>query len=222
MRRGISTTTAAIAETISTNSIQLAPAALAKSVAAVAITKGASASISTLTLIKGALKIMAWTKTQTAVTAGVILILAAGTTTTLVKYADHHSAIKFPSTPAEKQRFDAETSRLVNGAKIACLYCIMFADSHQNRWPKNFAELQVSHPDCHLTDSDWKFVSSGNRNDFTDPGHTILFYERTPRPSPDRDFVKIYAMADGSIQTVASPTENFAASEQKFGYFVKN
>jgi RNA polymerase sigma factor (sigma-70 family) len=57
-KRGVDSTAATIAETISANSVQAAPVALAKTVTAVAIAKGATASISTLTLIKGALKTM--------------------------------------------------------------------------------------------------------------------------------------------------------------------
>jgi uncharacterized protein (TIGR03435 family) len=83
-KRGVSSTTAIIAGTISANSVQAAPVALAKSVAAVAIAKGATASISTLTLIKGALKIMAWTKAKSAIVAGTVVLLAAGTTTVVV------------------------------------------------------------------------------------------------------------------------------------------
>lgn len=49
--RGVSSTTAIIAVAISDHSVQGAPLALAKSVAAVAIVKGAAASGSTLTLI---------------------------------------------------------------------------------------------------------------------------------------------------------------------------
>src|SRR5208282_2687162 len=65
-KRGVSSTTAIIARAISANSIHAAPVALAKSVTAVGIVKGAAASGSTLTLIKGALKIMAWAKAKTA------------------------------------------------------------------------------------------------------------------------------------------------------------
>ena len=78
-KRGIGSTTEIIAGTISANSVQAAPVALAKTVTSVAIAKGATASVSTLTLIKGALKIMAWTKTKTAIVASVAVILAAGT-----------------------------------------------------------------------------------------------------------------------------------------------
>ena len=80
-RHGASSTTAVIAGAISANSVQAAPAALAKSVTAVALAKGATASISTLTLIKGALKVMAWTKAKTAVVVGMGVLLAAGTAT---------------------------------------------------------------------------------------------------------------------------------------------
>ncbi|HUE37294.1 MAG TPA: TIGR03435 family protein, partial [Candidatus Acidoferrum sp.] len=91
-RRGVVSTAAIIAGAISANSIQAAPASLAQSVSAVAVAKGAAASASTLTLIKGALKLMAWTKAKTAVVAGVIVLLAAGTTTVTVKEIQKHEA----------------------------------------------------------------------------------------------------------------------------------
>jgi RNA polymerase sigma factor (sigma-70 family) len=82
---GISSTAAIIAGEISANSVQAAPAAFAKTVCAVALVKGATASISTLTLIKGALKIMAWTKAKTAIAVSVGALLAAGTVTVTVE-----------------------------------------------------------------------------------------------------------------------------------------
>ncbi|HTY86166.1 MAG TPA: sigma-70 family RNA polymerase sigma factor [Candidatus Acidoferrum sp.] len=82
-RRGISSTTAILAGTISANSLQVAPATLAASATAVAISKGTTASGSTLALIKGALKLMAWAKAKTAVVVSAC-VLAAGTTTVAV------------------------------------------------------------------------------------------------------------------------------------------
>jgi len=89
-KRGVDSTAATIAETISANSVQAAPVALAKAVTAVALAKGATASLSTLTLIKGALKIMAWTKAKAAFVIGVGVLLAAGTTTVTVKEIQQH------------------------------------------------------------------------------------------------------------------------------------
>jgi uncharacterized protein (TIGR03435 family) len=90
VKRGITSTTATLAGAISANSVQAAPTMLAKAVTATAIAKGAAASGSTLTLIKGALKIMAWTKMKTAIVAGVVVLLAAGTTTITVKEIQWH------------------------------------------------------------------------------------------------------------------------------------
>ncbi|MGA9449718.1 MAG: sigma-70 family RNA polymerase sigma factor, partial [Verrucomicrobiia bacterium] len=83
-KRGVSSTTAIIAGTISTNSVQAAPVALAKSVTAVAIAKGAAASVSTLTLIKGALNLMAWAKAKTAIVMGAGVLVVAGVTTVAI------------------------------------------------------------------------------------------------------------------------------------------
>jgi RNA polymerase sigma factor (sigma-70 family) len=83
-RRGMAHSSAVIAGAVSANSIQAAPIALAKSVTAVAVVKGAAASASTLTLIKGALKIMAWTKAKTVVV-GIGIFLVAGTGTVIMK-----------------------------------------------------------------------------------------------------------------------------------------
>ena len=93
-KHGVDSTTAAIAENISAHSVQAVPVALAKSVTAVALAKGATASISTLTLIKGALKIMAWTKLKTGIISAVIVVAVATTTTTLVIQHQHHLASK--------------------------------------------------------------------------------------------------------------------------------
>jgi RNA polymerase sigma factor (sigma-70 family) len=79
-RRGVALSVAALTTVISSNSVQAAPAVLAKSITAVAMTKGVAASGSTLTLVKGALKVMAWTKMKTTVVVAVVLAGAAGTT----------------------------------------------------------------------------------------------------------------------------------------------
>src|SRR5438874_12023683 len=89
-KRGVVSTTAIIAGAISANAVQAAPMVLAKSVTAVAIAKGAAASVSTLTLIKGALKLMAWTKAKTAIVAAAVVFLTAGTATVVVRETRPH------------------------------------------------------------------------------------------------------------------------------------
>jgi RNA polymerase sigma factor (sigma-70 family) len=88
-KRGVVLTATAIVGAVSANSVQAAPAALAKTVTAVAMTKGVAVSGSTLTLIKGALKIMAWTKMKTTVVASTVIIVATLGTVTLTTHLRH-------------------------------------------------------------------------------------------------------------------------------------
>jgi RNA polymerase sigma factor (sigma-70 family) len=97
-KRGVTLTAAVFAGAVSANSIQAAPVALAKTVTAVAIVKSAAASGSTLTINKGALKIMAWSKAKTAIVAGAVVLLAAGTTTVTVREIHAHDAKAFSLT----------------------------------------------------------------------------------------------------------------------------
>jgi RNA polymerase sigma factor (sigma-70 family) len=83
-KRGVNSTIAIIAGSIPAHSIQIAPAALAKTVTAVATTKGSIAAASTLTLVKGALKIMAWSKIKLATTICLGVVLAASISTVIV------------------------------------------------------------------------------------------------------------------------------------------
>ena len=70
-----------------------APAGLAASATTAGLAAAHSAvSTSTLTLTKGALKIMAWTKAKTAIVTGAAVILAAGVATSLIAQAPHKSA----------------------------------------------------------------------------------------------------------------------------------
>ena len=98
-KRGVALSGVALAGAISANSVQAAPVGLAKTISVVAITKGAAASASTLTLIKGALKIMAWTKMKTTAVAAVAVILAAGTTTVTIKEIQKHRAYSWEVPP---------------------------------------------------------------------------------------------------------------------------
>jgi hypothetical protein len=97
---------AAIAGAVSAHSVQAAPAVLAQTVSTVALTKGACATASTLTLVKGALKIMAWTKMKTAAVAGAAVLLAAGTTVVTIQLQHRRAPDAQPETrsPTEHPR----------------------------------------------------------------------------------------------------------------------
>jgi RNA polymerase sigma factor (sigma-70 family) len=121
MKRGVDSTTAIIAGAISANSVQTAPAGLATTISAVAAAKGAAAGTSTLTLIKGALKIMAWTKAKMAVVTGAALILTTGTSIVVIKEVHSarsvHKALNgFPQTLAELDAWYVEPPAGQNAA----------------------------------------------------------------------------------------------------------
>jgi RNA polymerase sigma factor (sigma-70 family) len=107
-RRGVILPAAVITAAISANSVQAAPAILAKAATAVAMAKGATASVSTLTLIKGALKVMAWTKAKMAIVAGAAVLLAVGGGTAI--YVTQHNPA--PGDPVEMR------ARWMAGRKI--------------------------------------------------------------------------------------------------------
>ena len=98
-KHGISSTTKTISETISAHSIQAAPVTLAKAVTTVAIAKGMAAGGSTLILVKGALKMMAWAKTQMAIVTAAVVILTAGTATVAIKDFSPKSELPQNETP---------------------------------------------------------------------------------------------------------------------------
>jgi uncharacterized protein (TIGR03435 family) len=84
-KRGIASPAAVLAGVIPANSAALLPIELAPSITASVISQGAGTTGSSLTLVKGALKMMAWTKAKAAVTAGVGILLVAGTATVAVE-----------------------------------------------------------------------------------------------------------------------------------------
>jgi uncharacterized protein (TIGR03435 family) len=103
IRRGVAVSSLALVTAFTAHGVQAAPLGLASSLAGVAFAKGATASGLTLTLIKGALKIMAWTQAKTAIMAGVVVLLVAGTTTITVKEIQEHRTY-----PWQVREFDAK------------------------------------------------------------------------------------------------------------------
>ncbi|MBI3869329.1 MAG: sigma-70 family RNA polymerase sigma factor [Verrucomicrobia bacterium] len=82
-KQGFAVPSAVLLAALTAHSAQAAPAGLNAAVATAAAAKGTAGAASTLTLAKGILKLMAWSKTKTAIVAGVALLLA-GVTTSIV------------------------------------------------------------------------------------------------------------------------------------------
>jgi RNA polymerase sigma factor (sigma-70 family) len=108
-QRGVILSATAIAGAVSAHSVQAAPVGLATTVT-VAATKGAAVTASTLTLVKGTLNIMAWTKAKTAVVAGAAILLATGTTTVMVMKATASADPKWPKISRKLEKFQRMTT----------------------------------------------------------------------------------------------------------------
>jgi uncharacterized protein (TIGR03435 family) len=79
VKRGVALSALSISGALSANAVQAAPIGLAASVSAAAV-KGSAVTASTLTLVKGALKLMSLAKLKLAAAAGTVAILAVGAT----------------------------------------------------------------------------------------------------------------------------------------------
>jgi RNA polymerase sigma factor (sigma-70 family) len=189
-RRGVSVSGAVLVTAISVHSVQAAPDALAKTVTLAAVAKGSTVSASTLTLIKGAVKLMAWTKMKTAAIVGAVALLAVGTTTTVVIQHQHH-------------RRAAETLQ-VTGAQNGDAS----APGLQGRWKGS----NTAHPgqECTLNISGDKIEYRGaERNDWL-RGTFVLNGSANPKQldvtilEPARSFVHCIYQADGNGITIAA------------------
>ncbi len=80
VKRGVTLAAAAIAGVVAANSVQAAPAGLSATISTTAV-KGAAVAATVSSLVKGTLKIMAWTKMKLALGIGMTALLASGVVT---------------------------------------------------------------------------------------------------------------------------------------------
>jgi RNA polymerase sigma factor (sigma-70 family) len=104
-KRGVSSTTAIIAGTISANSVQAAPVGLAKTISVVVIAKGSIATTSTITLVKGTMKTMTWMKMKFALGVGLVALIASGAATVAISQTSNGD--KLTAQEIAKQAVDA-------------------------------------------------------------------------------------------------------------------
>jgi len=176
---------------------------------------------------------MAWTKMKTAIVVTAGVLLAVGTTTIVVKPYSHYSPKKLPMTPANMALFHNQSSKLVNEAKWGTLDCMIFASGHRNQLPKNFTQLNAAKLQNFITrsnietirtklsDADWEFTTSGDKDSFANPDTTIYFLEKKPRQSPDGTFARVYATVNGRVFLLTSSNEDFTAIEKERGFLIQ-
>ena len=162
-KHGVALSATALPAMLSAHSVQSAPAALAQSVTAVAAAKGAAAGASTLTLIQGALKMMAWNQAKLALIAGAGVLLATGTTAILW----HHQVVK----DGWQNRFEA-VYKLKDGEDIRYIATPHIAErteSYKEAFPVAFRLSRQMLPDFSVIKQDdqgalkWHNMSFGSQ-----------------------------------------------------------
>jgi RNA polymerase sigma factor (sigma-70 family) len=114
-KRGVVLPATALTAAISANSVQAAPVALAKSVTAVAIVKGSIAAASTLTLVKGTIKIMTYAKLKLAIGVTAAILLAGGAVTVALSDSGTQTSSPANGSPNSTVVFAGQT----NGSVVA-------------------------------------------------------------------------------------------------------
>jgi RNA polymerase sigma factor (sigma-70 family) len=163
-KRGIHSPVGTIAGAISANSVQVAPAMLAKTATAIALAKGAAASTSTVALMDGATKLMAWANAKVAVTIGVAIVLAAGTATLIAQREQSASAlVDLPKSSWKYAGF---------GSPEATVQTLMWAISQTN----GKVLMEALSPDCQ---EDFRQYVAQNKPGLTVEG--FLLQQWTPK-----------------------------------------
>ena len=166
-KRRVTLTAAILTAAISANSVQAAPLSLAATVTATAA-KGAAVSGSILTLIKGALKIMAYTKMKTAAVTGAVVLIATLGTVSTINYFRHHDP------PPQNGKMNLPTGNVTPMAAYGFSRFVLFLASNGSIW--SWGEERLGWPVLGYSntniqnatslrrigrDSDWINISAG-------------------------------------------------------------
>ena len=122
-----------------------------------------------------------------------------------------------PDDPAEAE-FKEQTQVRVVHLKQWGLSFILYARDHGDRFPETFeqaASIQGSEPLLGFDTNHFEIVYRGTLESVRDPGKTIIFREKQARRSPQGEWVKVYGLADGHVETRTEPAEaSFVAWEK--------
>jgi hypothetical protein len=117
-----------------------------------------------------------------------------------------------------KLQFEANETKSVNDIKRIGIAFHLFAGDHQNQFPTNINEVDLSYFGStnliEFAQDQVELVNVNISNLKTYP-QAILMRERTARQDPDGKWRRIYCLADGSVQTATSDNGNFDVWEKQ-------
>ena len=83
----------------------------------------------------------------------------------------------------------------------------IYASDHNDMFPTNFAEASsIYDGPMNVSTSAFELVYQGSFTALTNPDQVIMLKEKEPSLDERGHWVKVYGMADGSVQTVGMPS----------------
>ncbi len=134
----------------------------------------------------------------------------------LASSAPPASASSAEPTPAvSPDQFKQQSIDIANAMKQMGLAARLFAVDHNDVLPTTFDQMKAELPPQFgggVTLDRFEFMPQSRPIAETEP-EVILFRERVPRQAPNGNWVRHYALVDGSVQQAASATPDFSAWE---------
>ena len=100
----------------------------------------------------------------------------------------------------------------VNGAKQTSLIMRVFADNHENRFPTEGELIQQLRQESSHSIGDFEYVEPGAG--WQKHPNAVVLRQRIVQQTVNGTWERIYAFADGSVQTALSNDGNFDAWEK--------
>lgn len=140
-RRGVKISASVIGTLITANSVQAAPAGLASTVAAIALSPGAAAGGATLILVKGTLDLMAWAKAKAILLLAAAIVVAGTTSISVIRIA-------LPPRASQSQILDDGSiltlNRVVVDSKVTFSHSSAFENVFGKLIPTNGHSSQIT------------------------------------------------------------------------------
>jgi RNA polymerase sigma factor (sigma-70 family) len=221
-KRNVVLPAAVLTGLLSANAVAAAPSGLAATIVSTAAAKGAAASGPVLLIMKGTLKVMAWTKLKTAALIGAATALVTGTAflATEAVPAARNGGAPIEIQGAWEGAWDLGRGNVVDGGRITARIVVRVSRTNQTlaatgdnlAWGRKgfrFRNVVYRHPSVRLQVSDWESFEGTVNGDGTEISgkYSILgnnpfplTLKRTERPpsAPERLRESDYAPRAGS------------------------
>jgi RNA polymerase sigma factor (sigma-70 family) len=120
-----------------------------------------------------------------------------------------------PAPAASPDQFKQQSIEIANAMKQLGLAARIFAVDHNDVLPTTFDQMKAELPPQFgggITLDQFEFMPQSRPIAETEP-ELILFRERVPRQAPDGNWIRHYALVDGSVQQATGVTSDFSVWE---------